>query len=201
MLYTVEDTEYCMLNNHKRGTLYYSLRYGIARGSLETKKIYDCRNRKRVRQIYKNIKRYRKVENSHRLVKHKDNTCEVRSTHEGKPRGEMYKKPDSGDSRGKLKYVHLIPHETCIGNFMVLEIIPREIDENNNSVPETTAKRKVTRATKPKRITNSPRHSRTRDPYNKVISTLQVPNILKAKTSVLWEIYKQRRKLKTFSQR
>ena len=36
--------------------------------------------------------------------------------------------------------------------------------------------------------------------HNKVVSTLQVPEILEAKTSILWKIYNERRKLKVFSQ-
>ena len=84
---------------------------------------------------------------------------------------------------------------------MVLEIIPREVDENNNSVPETTAKRKVTKAKKVKRMVHSPMvHSKETELRNKLVSTLQVPEILKAKTSILWKIYNERRKLKVFSQ-
>ena len=59
MLYIVEDTVYCMQISHERGTLYNNLRYGIARDSLRTTEIYNCRYRNRVRQTYKNIKRYR----------------------------------------------------------------------------------------------------------------------------------------------
>ena len=105
--------------------------------------------------------------------------------------------------RGKLKYVHVIPHEYCPDNFIVLEIVPQSTDRNNNKiVPETTMKRKVTRNIKPRRITNRPRHhSKARTLYNKVVKTLQVPRILGAKTSILWEMYKDRRKLKAYGQR
>ena len=112
----------------------------------------------------------------------------------------MYKKPNNEDNRSKLKYVHLIPHESCPGNFIVLEILPWEIDENNNSVPETTAKRRTTKATKIKKLVHSPGIYKGKEFRNRVISTLQVPEILNAKTSVLWKIYNERRKLKVFSQ-
>ena len=125
---------------------------------------------------------------------------EVRVNHEGKPRGEMEEKPnkevnivniyEKTKERGELKYVQIIPHEYCLKNFIILEIVPNSTDRNNNrTVPETTTKRKVTRNIKPKRITNNSRHcSKGETFYNKVISTLQVPQILGAKTSVLWEI-------------
>ena len=93
----------------------------------------------------------------------------------------------------------MIPHESCPGNFIVLEIQPWEIDENNNSVPETTAKRRTTkRGIKIKKMIHSPGHFKTK--YSRAINTLQVPEILNAKTSVLWKIYNERRKLKVFSQ-
>ena len=111
-----------MLNDHKCGTLCDSLRYGIASNCLNTTKIYECRNRDMVRKLYKNIKNYKKVEKLHRFVEHKDSTWELSSTHEGKPRGEMYKKPNVS----KLKYVRLIPHECCPDNFIVLEILCSE---------------------------------------------------------------------------
>ena len=162
-----------MLRNHRCGTLSDSLRYGIASNCLKTTKLYECKNRDMVRKLYKNIRSYKKVENLHRFIEHKDSTWELKSTHEGKPRGgevsEMYKKSSEEDNTSKLKYVHLIPHESCPGNFIVLEIQPWEIDESKSK-------------------------------YSRVISTLQVPEILNAKTSVLWKIYNERRKLKVFSQ-
>ena len=166
MLYITEDTVYCMQINHGRGTLGNNLRYGIAEDSLKTIRMYSCN---RVKKTYKYIKRYRMLENLHKTKKHKDNTCEVRVTHEGKPRGGMDKRLNkeinirnifnNTVSKGKLKYVHIIPHEYCPDNFVVLEIVPQTTDRNNNNtVPETTAKRKVTRNIKPKRITSNSRH-------------------------------------------
>ena len=153
-------------------------------------------------QVYKKLK---KIENLQNTTSQKDNTCE------GKAQinmGNKQGKCNNTIEEGKLKYVHIIPHEYCPDNFVILEIVPQSTDKNNNKiVPETTARRKVTgdrkpkvtRNTKPKRLTNS--ISRGRILYNKVIKTLQVQKILKAKTSPIWEIYKDRRRLMTYGQR
>ena len=84
MLYIVEDTEYCMLISHERGTLYNNLRYGIARDSLRTTEIYNYSYRSKIKQTCRYIKRYKMLENLHRSKKDKDITCKVRVTHEGK---------------------------------------------------------------------------------------------------------------------
>ena len=121
MLYIVENTVYCMQINHARGTLGTSLRYGIAKDSLRTIKIYDYKYSSSAKKVYKYIKSYKTIENLQKTTEQKDNTCEVRVKHEGKPRGDMGKKPDKEVNiiniynntieRGKLKYVHIIPHE------------------------------------------------------------------------------------------
>ena len=182
-----------------------TLRYGIANNNLKTVKIYDYKYSNSRKKSYKYIKSYRKIENLQNTTSQKDNTCE------GKAQTNMGNKPGKYNNtreEGKLKYVHIIPHEYCPDNFVILEIVPQSTDKNNNKiVPETTIKRKVTsdikpkvtRNTKPKRITNN--LSKGRILYNKVIKTLQVQKILKAKTSPLWEIYKDRRRLMTYEER
>ena len=202
MLYLTEKTIYCMQLNPRGRNLGNSLRYGIANNNLRTIKIYDYKYSNSGRRSYKYIKSYRKIENLQNTTSQKDNTCE------GKTRVDMGSKQDIYNStieEGKLKYVHIIPHEYCPDNFVILEIVPQSTDKNNNKiVPETTASRrvtgdrkpKVTRNTKPKRL-----NSTRRNLYNKVLKTLQVQKILKAKTSPLWEIYKDRRRLKTYEER
>ena len=99
----------------------------------------------------------------------------------------------------KLKYVQVVPHQYCPGNFVILEILPQPADENNNSVvPETTAnkrvtekKPKITRGINPNRLTNT----RRRNIYNEVIKTLKIQK------SPLWDIYKNRRKLLSWRER
>ena len=102
------------------------------------------------------------------------------STKEGKPRGEM----DEVQTVSKLKYVRLIPHEYCPGNYLVLEISPWE---SNNSVPETTAKVKKTEVIRGQKLRL--RHKATR----LKVRTLQVPEMLNMRNSVLWTIYSKSR--------
>ena len=56
MLYKVEKTIYCMQLRPKHGTLGTSLRYGIAKDSLRTIKIYDYKYNNKARKVHKYIK-------------------------------------------------------------------------------------------------------------------------------------------------
>ena len=213
MLYKVEKTIYCMQLGPKHGTLGTSLRYGIAKDSLRTIKIYDYKYINRAKKMHRYVKSWRAIEIIQKTPEYKETTSEVRVNHEGKPRGEKDKKSDKEASivnilegtkeRSKLKYVQIIPHEYCPENFIVLEIVPQSTDRNNNkAVPETMKNEKITRYMKPKKRLQVPIYiSGRRNLYNKVVRTLQVPRILGAKTSILWEMYKNRRKLMEYGQR
>ena len=202
MLYLTEKTIYCMQLNPRGRNLGNSLRYGIANNNLRTIKIYDYKYSNSGRRSYKYIKSYRKIENLQNTTSQKDNTCEEKAqTNMGNKQGKC----NNTREEGKLKYVHIIPHEYCPDNFVILEIVPQSTDRNNHKVvPETTASRrvtgdkkpKITKNTKPKRL-----NSARRNLYNKVLKTLQVQKILKAKTSPLWEMYKDRRRLRTYEER
>ena len=208
MLYLSEKTIYCMQLKLRGKNLSNTLRYGIANNNLKTVKIYDYKYSNSRKKSYKYIRSYRKIEKAENL---QSNTSREDTTCEGKTQSNMGNKPNKYNNtkeEGKLKYVHVIPHEYCPENFVILEIVPQSIDKNNNKVvPETTASRrvtgdrkpKVTRNTKPKWLTNN--ISKGRILYNKVLKTLQVQKILKAKTSPLWEMYKNRRRLMTYDER
>ena len=107
----------------KQGTLGTDLRYGLAKGSLRTIKIYDYKYNNRTKKFYKLVKSYKTTESMQRNQEHKEIISEVKVSHEGKPRGEVSKKPDKEvnivnlyegtKERGILKYVQIIPHEYC----------------------------------------------------------------------------------------
>ena len=205
MLYLSEKTIYCMQLKLRGKNLSNTLRYGIANNNLKTVKIYDYKYSNSRKKSYKYIRSYRKIEKAENL---QSNTSRKDTTCEGKTQSNVGNKPNKYNNtkeESKLKYVQVIPHEYCPENFVILEIVPQSIDKNNNKVvPETTASRrvtedkkpKITRSTKPKRL-----NSTRRNLYNKVLKTLQVQKILKAKTSPLWEIYKDRRRLMTYEER
>ena len=71
MLYKVERTVYCMQLKPKQGTLGTDLRYGLAKGSLRTIKIYDHKYNNRTRKFYKYMKNYKKIENMWKIQEHK----------------------------------------------------------------------------------------------------------------------------------
>ena len=184
MKYIVDYTQYCMLRDHRCGTFYDNLRYGLASGCLDTVKIYDCRSRDMVKKSYKYIRSYKEVKKVHKFTEKKDSTWELSTTEEGKPRGEM----DEVQNVSKYKYVRLIPHEYCPGNYMVLEIFPWE---NNSSVPETTTKVKKTEVIRGRKLKQINRNYLKN--YRRIrVNTLQVPRILNMRNSVLWKLYSNR---------
>ena len=198
MLYSIENTIYCMQLKLRGKNLSNTLRYGIANNNLKTVKIYDYKYSNSRKKSYKYIRSYRKIEKAENLQRNtsrKDTTCE------GKTQSKVDSKPSTCSNtkeESKLKYVQVVPHEYCPENFMILEIVPQPTDENNNRVvPETTAskrvtekKPKITKGTKPNRLTNTRRNL-----YNRVIKTLQIQK------SPLWDIYKNRRKLMSWKER
>ena len=196
MLYKVERTVYCMQLKPKQGTLGTDLRYGLAKGSLRTIKIYDHKYNNRTRKFYKFVKNYKIIEN---MQKNQEVRSEVKVSHEGKPRGEVNKKPDEE----VIKYVQIIPHDSCPDNFVILEIIQQPADENNNKVASEVKKSSnEKRCRKTNKRLQVPHHiNERRNLYNKVIRTLQVPRVLGAKTSTLWKTYENRRKLMKYDQR
>ena len=192
MLYSSEKTIYCMQLKLRGKNLGSSLRYGIAHNNLKTVKIYDYKYSSSIKKGYKYIRRYIKVEkaeNLHRTTSRSDTTCE------GKKQSKVVNKSGTNTNTKeeiKLKYVQIVPHQYCPENFVILEILPQPADENNNStVPETTATKRVTdkiprivKGTRPKRL-----NSARKNLYNKVLKTLKIQ-----KTSPIWEIWKRRRK-------
>ena len=176
-----------------------SLRYGIAHNNLKTVKIYDYKYSSSIKKGYKYIRRYIKVEKAENLQRdtsRNDTTCE------GKEQSKVVIKPNTDTEtkeESKLKYVQVVPHQYCPENFVILEILPQPADENNNStVPETTANKrvtdkipKITRSTRPKRL-----NSTSRNLYNKVLKTLKIQ-----KTSPIWEVWRNRRKLLNYEER
>ena len=191
MLYSTENTIYCMQLKLRGKNLGNSLRYGIAHNNLKTVKIYDYKYKSSMKKYHKYIRRYIKVEEAESLhrTSRSDTTCE------GKKQSKVVNKSGTNTNtkkETKLKYVQIVPHQYCPGNFVILEILPQPADENNNStVPETTATKRVTdkiprivKGTRPKRL-----NSARKNLYNKVLKTLKIQ-----KTSPIWEIWKRRRK-------
>ena len=198
MLYKVEKTVYCMQLKPKQGTLGTDLRYGLAKGSLRTIKIYDYKYNNRTKKFYKFVKNYKVTENMKKDPEHKEIISEVKVNHEGKPRDEVNKNLHEG-----TKYVQIIPHESCPDNFIVLEITQQPADENNNKVtPKVMKNSKEKRYKKTSKRLQVPHNiNERRNLYNKVVRTLQVPRVLGAKTSILWKTYENRRKLMKYEQR
>ena len=121
--------------------------------------------------------------------------------HEGRPRGAAESKYSKihrkKDTMKKKKYVNIIPHESAPGNYIILEIQPWTEDEDNCTIPDTTESGKAIT------VINRRREEVQKlevDRNNNNINTLQVPEILNVKTSALWKIYNERKRIKVHSQ-